>query len=81
MSQNWYFKNMDKNEYVHSSGNGNFRDTLAHDNPRFIIWVMMKRWAGCVIKCFPEREMPNGYKDILDAVDRTEQYRKEYAEN
>ena len=78
MSQNWYFKNMDKNEYVYGTGNGNFNDTLSYDNPLFVIWVMMEKWQGDIIKCFPEHRMPSGYEDILNATDKTKKYRKEF---
>lgn len=78
MSQNWYFKSIDKDEYVYGSGNGNFNDTLRYDNPLFIIWVIMEKWQGDIIKCFSEHKMSNGYKDILCATDKTEEYRKEF---
>ena len=79
MSQNWYFKNMDKNEYIHSFGNGNFQSTLSYDNPTFIVWVMMEKWQGDIIKCFPEHKMPTGnYNDILEATNKTTEYRKEF---
>ena len=78
MSQNWFFKNMNKNEYVHGSGNGNFSDTLRYGNPLFIVWVMMTKWKGDVIKCFPEHEIPNSYDAILLSCDKTEEYREEF---
>ena len=82
MSQDWYFKNMTKNEYIRGTGNGNFMDSLRYSNPLFIVWVMMEKWKGDEIRCFPEHEMPNGgYSDILDATNKTSEYRKAYAEN
>ena len=80
MSQNLFFKNMDKNEYVYGSGNGNFNDTLRYDNPLFIVWVIMQKWSGDTIMCFAEHEMPNGYKDILCATDKTKEYRDQFEE-
>lgn len=82
MSQNWYIKNMTKNEYVRGSGNGNFMDTLRHSNPMFIMWVMMEKWSGDEIRVFPEHKMPTGkYADILKAVNKTSEYRKEFEIN
>ena len=79
MSQNWYFKNMDKNEYITSSGNGNYSSNLACDNPLFLIWCMMEKWQGNVIKCFPEHKMPTGnYADILNATNKTKEYRNDF---
>ena len=78
MSQNWYIKNMDKNEYITSDGNGNFRSTLRGNNPLFIVWVMLELWSGDNIKYFPEHEIPNGYDGILEATNKTKEYRCEF---
>lgn len=79
MSQNWYVKNMDRNEYIRSDGNGDYRSTLRDDNPKFIIWVMMDKWENNTIKCFPEHKMPSGdYADIILATNKTKEYRKEF---
>ena len=79
MSQNWYIKNMDKNEYITSDGNGNFRSTLRGDNPLFVVWVMLELWEGDNIKCFPEHKMPTGnYNDILNAINKTKEYRNDF---
>ena len=78
MSQNWYFKNLTNSEYIHASGNGSFSDTLAYDNPRFIVWVMMEKWKGKEIRCFPEHEILRGYNPILLSYDKTAEYGKEF---
>ncbi|NOR85289.1 hypothetical protein GQ473_04165 [archaeon] len=78
MSQNWYIKNMDKNEYITSDGNGNFHSTLRGNNPTFIIWVMLELWCGDNIKAFPEHEIPGGYNGILKSINKTNEYRQKF---
>lgn len=78
MSQNYYFKNVDDNEYIHASGNGNYRDTLRWDNPKFITWVLLNKWLGKKIMCVVEQEMPRSYNFILDAKNITNELRQEF---
>lgn len=78
MSQNYYFKNIDDNEYIHASGNGNYMDSLRFDNPHFITWVMLTKWLRKKVMCVVEHEMPGGYKFILDAKNVTNKFRKEH---
>ena len=78
MSQNWYIKNMNKNEYITGNGNGNFYSTLRNDNPLFIMWVIMRIWEGDNIKFFPEDKIPNGYSGILEATNKTKEFRRKF---
>ena len=73
MSQNYYFKNIDDNEYITASGNGNYRDSLGWDNPKFITWVMLNTWKGKKIMCVVEHEMPDGYDFITNSKDVTDE--------
>jgi len=77
MSQNYYFKNIDDNEYI--NGNGNFMDSLRGSNPKFITWVLLEKWVGKNVICVVEHEMPGGYDFILRAYNTTEKFRKEYS--
>lgn len=78
MSQNYYFKNIDDNEYITASGNGNFSDTQRWDNPNFITWVLLTKWLGKKVMCVVEHEMPKGYNFILKARRVTGEYRREF---
>ena len=76
MSQDWFFINMAKNEYIRSDGNGNYRSSLCDDNPRFIVWVMMNDWYGDNVIAAEEANIPGGYRTVLDGVEKTDDYRK-----
>ena len=76
MSDNYYFKNIDDNEYITASGNGNYVDSLRWDNPEFIVWVMLNKWLGKKVICVVEWKMPKGYTFILKAKNVTEKLRK-----
>lgn len=78
MSQDYFFKNIKKNEYIKASGNGNFADSLRWDNPEFITWVMLEKWLGEEVICVVEHEMPGGYDFILKAKNVTEEFRKDF---
>jgi hypothetical protein len=80
MSQNYYFKNIEDNEYITADGNGNYRASLTFDNPKFIIWVLLNRWLGKRVICVVEHQMPNGYDFILKSTNMSDKLRIKYNE-
>lgn len=78
MSQNYYLKNIDDNEYIRAGGNGNFRDTMRNENPRFFTWVLANKWLGKKVMFVVEHKMPNGYEFITKAKEVTNDFEDEF---
>ena len=77
MSENIYFKNYTRNEYICASGNGNRVDSLRYDNPEFITWVLVHTWTNAYVACLGEYSLAD-YGIILESQDVTKSLRKEF---
>jgi len=72
MSEDIYFYNKTKKEYIRGYGNGNRADSLRNNFPILLTWLLMNDWIYDQIYCVGFKQMDY----ILSAIDKTDYYEK-----
>lgn len=70
MSEDIYFYNKTKKEYIRGYGNGNRSDSLRANFPVLLTWLLMNDWIYDQIYCIGFKQMDY----ILSATDKTNYY-------
>jgi len=71
MSENIYVVNKTKKEKVYGYGNHNRADSLRHNFPILLMWLLSNDWYGDTIICMGDT---NYTDDFFELVDKTNHY-------
>ncbi len=75
MSENIYFWNRTKKEYVYGYGNHNRSDTLRSNYPIALTWLFMNDWNNDIICCIGDSQ---NSESLLKCKEKTNYYLDKY---